>query len=271
MSSNLYFSIMERRKMFEDAVCIGGSGFVGRATMKSLNLKYNFSLNSSNITLEEAAKKQFIIFCTPSPTNPKGEQEGVDIIDGYIQQIKEYGGRNVFIVRSTVLPGTCKHLAEKHNVMVAHNPELLSEDTWEEDAIHPKAIIIGADDVPTRIAVTNLWKKFTQSHFIITDTVTSETIKYAYNLFFLTKVIWANQFYDICQINGADYNTIKEAIYAHPWGTHHHLKPIHKGGRGGGGHCFPKDVAAFAKYSNLELFKTIQKLNKAYLEKSHKE
>lgn len=255
--------------MFEDAVVIG-KGFVGNATMKSLNLKYYFSLKESNISLEEAAKKQFIIFCTPTPTNTKDLQEGVDIIDGYIQQLKEYGGRNIFVIRSTVLPGTCKNLAEKYDVMIAHNPELLSEDTWEDDAIHPKAIIIGADDVPTRIAVTNLWKSYKIKNFIVTDTVTSEMIKYAYNLFFLTKVIWANQMYDICQINGAKYNTIKEAIYSHPWGTHHHLKPIHKGGRGGGGHCFPKDVKAFAKYSNLKLFQVIDELNDGYLQASRK-
>jgi UDPglucose 6-dehydrogenase len=253
----------------DDAVIIG-FGFVGQATAKSLNIPWHFSLNDSNITLEEAAKKQFIIFCTPTPTNTKDAQEGVDIIDGYIQQLKEYGGRNIFIIRSTVLPGTCKHLAEKHDVMVVSNPEFLSEDTWEHDAVHPSQIVIGADDVPARIAVSNLWKKFKETRFIITDTVTSEMIKYSFNLFMLTKIIWANQIYDICQINGADYNTIKEMLYAHWWGTHHHLKPIHKGGRGGGGHCFPKDVKAFAKYSNLEFFKTIDKLNDEYLQASHK-
>jgi nucleotide sugar dehydrogenase len=238
--------------------------------MKALNIKYQFSLDEQNITLEEAAKKQFIIFCTPTPTNTKDAQEGVDIIDGYIQQLKEYGGRNIFIIRSTVLPGTCKNLAEKYDVMVVHNPEFLSEDTWEHDAMSPSQIVIGADDVPSRIAVTNLWKGFNKTRFIITDTVTSEMIKYSFNLFMLTKVIWANQIYDICQRNGADYNTIKEMLYAHWWGTHHHLKPIHKGGRGGGGHCFPKDVKAFAKYSNLKLFQVINELNDKYLQESQK-
>jgi len=256
--------------MNEDAVVIG-KGFVGNATMKSLNLKYYFDLKENNISLEEAAKKQFIIFCTPTPTNTKDAQEGVDIIDGYIQQLKEYGGRNIFIIRSTVLPGTCKHLAEKYDVMVASNPEFLSEDTWEYDSTHPSQIVIGADDVPTRIAVTNLWKSYKIKNFIVTDTVTAEMIKYSFNLFMITKIIWANQIYDICQINGAKYNTIKEMLYAHWWGTHHHLKPIHKGGRGGGGKCFPKDVKAFAKYSNLKLFQVINELNDGYLQASRKQ
>lgn len=239
--------------------------------MKALNIPWFFSLEESNITLEEAAKKQFVFFCTPTPTDSRGQQKGVDIIEGYIKQLKGYGGRNIFVIRSTVLPGTAKHLSEKYDVMVASNPELLSDDTWEHDAVNPMAIIIGADDVPTRIAVTNAYKKFKIKNFIVTDTVTAETLKYAFNMFFVTKVIWANQIYDICQVNGAKYNTIKEAVYNHPWGTKHHLKPVHKGGRGGGGKCFPKDLGAFTKYSNLELFKTIEKLNKQYLIDSEKE
>jgi len=255
----------------EDAVVIGGMGIVGQATRKALQIPWYFDTKESNLSLEEAAKKQFVFFCTPTPTDSKGQQKGIDIIDDYIKQIKEYGGRNIFVIRSTVLPGTARHLAEKYDVMVASNPEFLTEKTWEYDAVNPKMIVIGADDVPTRIAVTNLYKKFKIKNFVVTDTVTAEMIKYAFNMWFVTKIIYANQIYDICQINGAKYNTIKEALYKHPWGTHHHLKPIHKGGRGGGGRCFPKDLAAFTKYSNLEFFKTIEKLNKEYLESTHKE
>lgn len=239
--------------------------------MKALDIPWYFDLKDSNISLEDAAKKQFIFFCTPTPSDSQGRQGGRDIIDGYIKQLKEYGGRNIYIIRSTILPGTAKHLSEKYDVMVASNPEFLTESTWEHDAVNPKMIVIGADDVPTRIAVTNIYKKFKIKNFVVTDTVTAETIKYAFNMWFITKVIYANQMYDICQINGAKYNTIKEALYKHPWGTHHHLKPKHKGGRGAGGRCLPKDIAAFAKYSNLEFFKEIEKLNKQYLIDSKKE
>ncbi|MCK9370337.1 hypothetical protein M0R04_10555 [Candidatus Dojkabacteria bacterium] len=254
----------------DDAVIIG-FGVVGKATAKAFDIPWHFDPLDSNITLEEASKKQFIIFCTPTPTDSRGKQKGVDIIDGYIKQLKEYGGRNIFIIRSTVLPGTTKHLATENDVMVGFSPEFLSDDTAEKDACNPKFVVIGADDVPTRIAMSNLWKKFQHTNFVVTDTVTAEMIKYTFNLFFLMKVIFANQMYDICQINGADYNTLKEALYSHPWGTHHHLKPIHKGGRGGGGKCFPKDVKAFSKYSNLKLFKVIDELNDEYLQASHKD
>lgn len=255
----------------DDAVVIGGKGIVGQATMKSLNIPHYFDLKESNITLEEAAKKLFIFFCLPTPTDSKGGQEkSIKAIKDYVSQIKQYGGRNIFVIRSTVIPGTCKAIAEEFGVMVASNPELLSEDTWERDAVSPRLIIIGADDVPSRKALENIWKSVKGKNRVVVDTVTAEMMKYTFNMFFITKIVFANQIFDVCETAGANYKQIREALMAHPWGSKHHLKPVHKEGRGGGGHCFPKDIAAFTKWSNLELMETVQKLNKSYLRKSKK-
>jgi nucleotide sugar dehydrogenase len=253
-----------------DAFIIG-YGFVGKATAKSLSIEKYFDLQGSNITLEEGSKMNWCFICLPTPTNEHGNQaEGRKIIHDYIGQLKDLGFKGVFVIRSTVIPGTCKALAEEWGVRVASCPETLSEDTWEEDAIHPRIIFAGADDLETRNALMLLWNHVPSKIRIFTDTVTAETMKYAFNSFFLTKVIWANQMYDVCQKNGANYKVIREALHEHPWGSKHHLKAIHKGGRGGGGHCFPKDIKALAKYSNLKLFKVVDELNDKYLSESSK-
>lgn len=256
----------------EDCVVIGGMGMVGQATRKSLDIPYYFDLKESNITLNQASKKLFIFLCLPTPTDEKGRQdEPIKVMRDYVRQMKELGGRNIFVVRSTVIPGTCRALAKEFDVMVASNPELLSEDTWERDAVHPRMTIIGADDVPTKNAMVDLWSKVRTKRTVVTDTVTAEMMKYAFNTFFITKIIYANQLYDICQTAGANYKDIREALMSHPWGSKHHFKVVHKGGRGGGGHCFPKDIKAFAKWSNLPFFKEVEKLNIKYLTESKKE
>lgn len=255
----------------QDCVVIGGLGMIGQATRKSLDIPYYFDLKESNITLEEASKKLFIFLCLPTPTDEKGRQDaGIQVMRDYVQQIKEYGGRNIFVVRSTVIPGTCRALARDFEVMVASNPELLSEDTWERDATHPRLTIIGADDIPTRNALVDLWKSVQSKETVVTDTVTAEMMKYAFNMFFVTKIVFANQIYDACELAGANYKTIREALMSHPWGSKHHFKVFHKGGRGGGGHCFPKDIGAFAKWSNSKLLKVVEELNKEYLQASKK-
>ena len=248
-----------------------GYGVVGKATAKTFDIPYYFDLKESNITLKEGAKKLFCFICLPTPTDSRGQQKGIDEMRELIQAVKEFGGRNIFVIRSTVIPGTCKALAEQFGVMVASNPEFLSEETWERDAVKPRIIVIGADDIPTRNALVGFWKPVESKIKIVTDTVTAETLKYAFNSFFMTKVVWANQLYDLCQINGANYKVIREALHQHPWGSKHHLKAIHKGGRGAGGKCLVKDVDAFAKYSNSELLKEVIRLNKKYLAESKKE
>lgn len=254
-----------------DAFILGGLGYVGKATAKSLNIPYYFTRHESNISLEEGAKKQFCFICLPTPTDREGQQtEARKVIHDYIAQIKEYGGRNIFVIRSTVLPGTCRALSEELGVMVASSPEFLSEKTWEEDAIKPRMLVIGADSQAVKIALVEAWKNVKCKLRIETDTVTSEMIKYTFNTFGVTKVVFANQIYDICQKNGADYEMIHYALHKHPWGSKEHFKVEHKGGRGGGGTCFPKDVLAFAKYSNSPLLQKVEELNLDYLAKSGK-
>jgi nucleotide sugar dehydrogenase len=255
-----------------DKAFIIGNGTVGKATARALGIKSYYDLEGSNITLEEGSKKLFCFICLPTPTDEKGGQAKARLqIASYIEQLKEYGSRNIFVIRSTVIPGTCRALAEQYGVMVVSNPEFLTEDRWEEDAIRPRMVVIGADDVPSKNAVVSLWKPVKSKIRVETDTVTAETLKYAFNTFFVTKVVWANQLYDMCQKNGADYETIHKALHAHPEGSKNHFTIEHKEGRGAGGKCLPKDLKAFAKYSGSKLLKLVDELNDDYLHKSKKE
>jgi len=249
-----------------------GFGFVGKATARALRIPYYFSKSEANITLEQASKKLFCIICLPTPTDEKGGQgPSVQVILDYIKQIIEYGNRNIFVIRSTVLPGTCRYLSEQvGGAMVVSNPEFLSESTADFDAAHPRIKVIGADAMPELKAVSELWKPIQCKLEIKCDTVTAEMIKYVFNVFAATKVVFANQIFDMCEKTGADYGKIHDVLHYHPWGSKHHFNIIDKGGRGAGGHCIPKDLKAFATYTNSDLFKIIERLNQEYLISSKK-
>lgn len=255
----------------QDAFIIG-YGYVGKGTAKALDIPYYFTRHDSNISLEEGAKKQFCFICLPTPTDSQGQQtEARKVIHDYIAQIKGYGGRNIFVIRSTVLPGTCKALSEEFGVMVASAPEFLSEDTWEYDALNPKIIVLGTDNMAVKIALENAFKDVKCKLRLSSSTITAETFKYAFNTFMANKVVFANQLYDICQNNGADYNVIRFGLTNHHWGSRNHWRVEDKGGRGAGGHCLKKDLTAFAKYSNSKLLQTLDELNTGYLNQSGKQ
>lgn len=256
--------------MRNDAFIIG-YGFVGKATGNALEIDRFFSLHNSNITLEEGSKKRFCLICLPTPTDDQGSQgKAVQVILDYIKQIQGYGGHPIYVIRSTVLPGTCKYLETETKEMIVSNPEFLSEATAQYDALHPRIKVIGANDINARREVIDLWQNIHSKITVETDLITSEMMKYVFNTFAAVKITFANQIYDACQRVGADYETIHDALHQHPWGSRHHFRVMDKGGRGAGGRCIPKDLKAFTKWSNSELLKKVEELNTKYLSESKK-
>ena len=55
-----------------------------------------------------------------------------------------------------------------------------------------------------------------------------------------------NMLHDLSKKFDCEWNTVREAMCGDPRIGHSHTDPVHKSGRGAGGHCFIKDFAAFA-------------------------
>jgi UDP-glucose 6-dehydrogenase len=84
---------------------------------------------------------------------------------------------------------------------------------------------------------------------------------------FSVKVVYANQIYDLCEKLGIDYNRVRECAAADKRIGPSHLEIFHKGYRGYGGKCLPKDTRALIWLGDklgvdLELLKTSEKINK---------
>ena len=105
-----------------------------------------------------------------------------------------------------------------------------------------------------------------QSPIILTDNITAEATKLAMNAWFSTKVIFANQLWDWCQTSGANYERIKECIERHPFGMKNHTTIFYKGKRGVHGGCLPKDLEAFAHYTQLPLLLKVKEVNDAIIQ-----
>ena len=87
-------------------------------------------------------------------------------------------------------------------------------------------------------------------NYFITTCKIAEMIKYVTNCFFASKITIMNEFYDICDHIGIDYNEVisgalsDERIY-----PMHTKVPGTDGKRGFGGRCFPKDIKALASFA----------------------
>lgn len=253
-------------KMLDEAALIG-RGVVGDATRLVMGIPekncYDKQLNRKQ--MEEVAKKKFIFICLPTPT-----VEGVtdiSVIENYVRDITSYGFDPIFIIRSTVPVGTCQMLGEKYQARVASNPEFLSENTAIRDATEPDFFLIGVDDVITAHELGQLFDFMVQK-FVIVDTKTAEMIKYATNVFYATKVVFANIVYDLCQEKNIDYDSVKNCLYESRYIGKNHLDVFHKGYRGAGGKCLAKDLESFAGQFNHPFFNLVNMINKEYLRES---
>ena len=98
----------------------------------------------------------------------------------------------------------------------------------------------------------------------------AELTKYFVNVYNCLRIVFANNFYKVCNHFGADYSKVLASAVSRPAVGHDHYLACDKDMQGYGGKCLPKDIAAFQSVltqidPNIELFKSIMKDNEKYL------
>jgi UDPglucose 6-dehydrogenase len=148
----------------------------------------------------------------------------------------------------------------KINFNVASNPEFLKEGCAIEDSLYPDRIVLGADSDEVLDRLKLLYKELSSQSFkapkfcprpddfkevqvISTDLTSAEMIKYSANAFLATKISFANQIANICDLVGADIKEVMHGIGSDSRIGHKFLNA----GIGWGGSCFGKDVDALIK------------------------
>ena len=225
-----------------------GNGFVGEAQAFAFSLSnevliYDVDPAKTFNTLEEVHTADFIFVCVPTPMYEDGKQD-----TSYIEEVFTHAKEGpVYIIKSTVKPGTTKSLQEKYPTLnIVFSPEFLTERIAKLDMMMQARIIFGGDKKHTE-KVQKLYEgRFMNGHFIHTDSTTAEFIKYMNNCFFATKVSLLNEYNRLGEKLGIDWKTAMHGFAADGRvGDSHMQVPGPDGKLGFGGACFPKDINAF--------------------------
>ncbi len=202
--------------------------------------------------LEEGIKDAKIIFLA-LPT-PPGEDGSADL--KYILKVandlgpllKEY---TIIVDKSTVPVGTADKVREciakgaKVDFDVVSNPEFLREGVAVEDFMKPERVVIGTTSARARKVMEALYGPFVRqgNPLVFMDERSAELTKYAANSFLATKISFMNEIANLCELLGADVDSVRKGV-----GTDSRIgKRFLFPGIGYGGSCFPKDVQALAK------------------------
>lgn len=230
-------------------VGIIGNGFVGEAQAFAFSpvaevRVYDIDPLKANSTLEEVYECDFIFVAVPTPMYMDGTQ---DI--SYIARVFEKALPGpVYIIKSTVLPGSTAKLIEMYpGLDIIFCPEFLTQRTAKLDMLTQARIIFGGDPTLTERVEELFTARFMNRNIIHTDSTTAELVKYMNNSFFATKVSIMNEFKRLSDALGANWD---DALYGFTSdcriGDSHLHVPGPDGKAGYGGVCFPKDVNAIA-------------------------
>lgn len=242
-----------------------GRGFVGTAVAHGFSQAVGYDAEiriydknperSTNSLEEVISKSHFIFISVPTPSNKDGSIN-LDILDGCLQEIKDSMNKNkslnpVFLIRSTIVPGTTAELQLKYpNLSLVFNPEFLTERSANFDFISQSRFVLGGESSNVD-RVADLYKhRFGNSVSIIkTDFETAELIKYVCNTFFATKVSFLNEMKMVSDKVGANWEQVIEGFVRDGRVGHSHTQvPGPDGKCGFGGSCFPKDIQAMIDF-----------------------
>tara|TARA_B100001996_G_scaffold349170_1_gene307728 strand:- start:157 stop:981 length:825 start_codon:yes stop_codon:yes gene_type:complete len=211
----------------------------------------------------------FAYIAVPTPPHPVHGGCDTSIVEEILDALPD---GFTAVIKSTVIPGTTQKFHEKYtHLKIAYSPEFLVERRRLEDFANQDILVCGTHHEEVAQTVFKQHKDAgvlrSENLFQVTPTQ-AELVKYTKNTFYATKVIFANQMYDICQALGEDWYKIKDIITTkqdQPIGDSH-LDPIFGLNRGFGGKCLPKDSQALAVLAeslscNYELLTAIQNDN----------
>jgi GDP-mannose 6-dehydrogenase len=205
--------------------------------------------------------------CVGTPSMPNGNQDLSAlqrITEQLAKALRELDRYHVFIVRSTVKPGTIEKVIQPileeysgkkmgKDFGLCFQPEFLREGSSIKDYYNPPFTIVGGDSKKSIAVVRELFNAL-PGEFIETSIKTAEMLKYCCNVFHSLKITFANEIGRLCQALEVDTHEVMDLVCRD---THLNISPAYlKPGFAFGGSCLPKDLMGIlysAKMKDVEL------------------
>lgn len=252
------------------SVGIMGTGFVGGALKRYFEsvgvTPFTYDKGKNEGSIEEVNKADVIFICVPTPYYLDGSGFDLSYVRSALDAIE---GQKMVVLKSTVIPGTTAMLqVEYPHHKLMYNPEFLTEVTADQDMNFPDRQILGTTDQSYTVAADIMAMLPLAPFERVVPCTVAEMVKYAGNTWFAVKVTFSNQMYDLAQKMGVDYDNVKECMAADKRIGRTHLDIFHKGYRGYGGKCLPKDTRALiqlaaARGVDLTLLRSSEDYNNA--------
>lgn len=193
---------------------------------------------------QAVAGAQAVFVALPTPPAEDGSAD-ISIVEAALHEIGPHLEEGALVVLKSTMPvGSVRRLQQRFSdegrrVSVVSNPEFLREGNAVADFLHPDRVILGTDDQQAAELIMEIYRGL-HSPVVVTDSISSEMIKYASNAYLATRVTFGNAIANLCEAVGADVRDVLLGMGYDRRIGFHFMSP----GPGFGGSCFPKDTSA---------------------------
>lgn len=248
-------------------VAIVGAGAVGLAMARLFNDPVLYDEPKRLGTRDEVDRADVAFVSVPTPQAEDGSCD-ISIVEDVVRWIRT----PLIVLRSTVSVGTTRRLAETYKKAVVFQPEYGPAETPDHpfnDLRNIRWAILGGEPAATR-EVGRIWQTVYSSEFTIRATTweAAELAKYMENAFLAMKVTFCNEFFEIAERTGVDYDELRELWLLDPRIGRSHTWVLPEK-RGFGGKCLPKDLEAIIRTAeqaghDAALLKQVERSNVAF-------
>lgn len=178
----------------------------------------------------------------------------------------------VYVIRSTMPPGTTEKLRRATGKRIVYSPEFYGTTQHSDERTFDFSFtILGGEKKDCNAVIQLLQEVYDARHrFQITDSTTAELTKYMENCMLAARVSFCVQFWEIAKSYGVSYPEMRELLLnderfsrAHTFVYDDH--PYWES------HCFDKDVRAIARASEAPLLEGVLLYNEMCKAKYGKE
>jgi UDPglucose 6-dehydrogenase len=256
-------------------VGIIGVGNVGSAVRHGF-IRMGHDISTYDIKLPETSLRDVlytdaVFICVPTPPCTDGACD-VSIVEKAVVELADARYTGLVTIKSTVEPGTTDRLSKKYpHLRFAFCPEFLRERAMYIDFVENHDVcVVGTYTDNDAHMLRDIHSSLPKQFAFVTPTE-AELAKYFINVFNALRIVYANQFYDVCRVVGADYKKVKDAVIKHRNVQDVYLD-CNENVRGFSGACLPKDTHAFSNYARrvvgndlgLSIFDGIVEINQRY-------
>ena len=182
-----------------------------------------------------------VFVCVQTPTDPDTGKTKTDYISSVLTELKKIESFDFIIcIKSTIKATLVEKISNEIDLdykKIIFNPEFLREGSAFYDFFNPDRIVIGGSDQKGLNQCTELYESF-DCEKIITDSNSSQMIKYLSNTYLAMRLSFVNETYRLVSEFNGNPEEVLNAIGKDKRIGNDYFRPS----PGWGGSCFPKDV-----------------------------